>query len=50
MDSSVVNAVVVGNWFSQRFTGSLVNLLLAGAIAVFVINLCSTGLGRNALR
>ena len=32
------------------YAGSLVNLLLVGAIAVFVINLCSTGLRRAVLR
>lgn len=32
------------------YAGMLVNLLLAGAIAVFVINLCSHGLGRAALK
>jgi hypothetical protein len=31
-------------------SGGFVNLFLAGAIAVFVINLCTTGLRRNALR
>ena len=36
--------------FLSGFTGSMVNLFLAGAIAVFVINLCSTGLSRKALR
>jgi hypothetical protein len=32
------------------YAGSLVNLFLAGAILVFVINLCSSGLRRAALR
>jgi len=32
------------------YAGLLVNLLLAGAIAAFVINLCSHGLGRAALK
>jgi len=32
------------------YEGSLVNLLLVGAIAVFVINLCSAGLRRVTLR
>ncbi len=32
------------------YVGSLVNLLLLGAIAVFVINLCSSGLRRAVLR
>jgi hypothetical protein len=32
------------------YAGSLVNLFLAGAIAVFVINLCSSGLSRAVLR
>ena len=32
------------------YAGSLVNLFLVGAIAVFVINLCSSGLRRAALR
>ena len=32
------------------YVGSLVNLLLVGAIAVFVINLCSSGLRRAVQR
>ena len=32
------------------YPGSLVNLFLVGAIAVFVINLCSAGLRRAALK
>jgi hypothetical protein len=32
------------------YAGSLVDLFLVGAIAVFVINLCSSGLRRAALR
>jgi hypothetical protein len=32
------------------YTGGPLNLFLAAAIAVFVINLCSSGLSRTALR
>jgi hypothetical protein len=32
------------------FRGSMVNLFLAGAIAIFIVNLCTTGLGRRAMR
>jgi hypothetical protein len=32
------------------YAGSLVNVFLVGAIAVFVINLCSSGLSRATIK
>jgi hypothetical protein len=50
VDNSVVAVVVGGIGSLSGYAGSLTDLFLVGAVAVFLINLCSPRLGHAVLR